>query len=179
MFEGWDNFYFMIGSAGAGLVGLLFVVVTLTPGGDRSRVERGQRMYMTPIALAFALVLSISAVAVAPGLSRWESGALIAVLAAAGLVNGVKATIALAQPRPEIVEPPHWSDFWMYGVAPTAIYAGLILAALGAGAGLVGAVDGLAALVLALLLVCLRNAWDLVTWIAPLRASNGQTPSGQ
>ena len=175
MFQGWENFYFMIGSAGAGLVGLLFVVVTLTPPGDRSRVERGQRMYMTPIALAFALVLSISAVAVAPGLLRWESGALIAALAAVGLVNGVRATIWHAQPRPDSTEPPHWSDFWMYGVTPTAIYAGLILAALAAGAGAVGAVDGLAALVLALLLAGLRNAWDLITWIAPLRATtNGQ-----
>jgi hypothetical protein len=180
LFQGWENFYFLIGSAGAGLVGLLFVVVTLTPGGDRARVQRGQRMYMTPIALAFALVLSISAVALTPGLLRWESGVLVAALAAAGLVNGVKVSVALAQPRPELLEPPHWSDFWMYGVSPAAIYGGLILAALGAGAGVVGAVDALAALLLALLLVGLRDAWDLITWIAPLRATaNGQTPNGQ
>ncbi len=174
MFEGWDNFFFMIGSAGAGLVGLLFVVVTLTPGGDRARAERGQRLYMTPIALAFALVLCISAVAVAPGLLRWESGVLIAALSAGGLINGVKATIDHAQPRPEVPEPPHWSDYWWYGVAPMAVYVGMILAALAAAAGVVGAVDGLAALVLAQLMVGLRNAWDLITWIAPLRTGNGQ-----
>ena len=41
MFQGWDNYFFMLGSAGAGLIGLLFVVVTLTAGIDRSRAQRG------------------------------------------------------------------------------------------------------------------------------------------
>ena len=48
MFRGWDNYYFMIGSAGAGLIGLLFVVVTLTQGIDRDRALRGASLYMTP-----------------------------------------------------------------------------------------------------------------------------------
>src|ERR1700740_3153229 len=48
VFQGWDNFYFMVGSAAAGLIGLLFVVVTLTAGFDRDQAQRGQALYMNP-----------------------------------------------------------------------------------------------------------------------------------
>src|SRR5579863_8997879 len=95
MFVGWENFYFMMGSAGGGLIGLLFVVVTLTTGGDAERLSRGQRLFMTPTALAFALVLAVSAVALAPGLSRAASGAVVAAIAAASFVNDVMVSFGL------------------------------------------------------------------------------------
>ncbi len=66
MLQGWDNFYFMMGSSSAGLVGLLFVIVTLTAGVERSRAMRGARLYMTPTAVHFCVVLSDSAVALMP-----------------------------------------------------------------------------------------------------------------
>ena len=73
MFEGWDNFYLMIGPAAVGLIGLLFVVVTLTAGFERSRAIRGQALYLTPTALHFAMVMVISAVAMAPRLGPAET----------------------------------------------------------------------------------------------------------
>ena len=86
MFHGWDNFFFMIGSAAGGLIGLLFVVVTLTAGFERSQALRGSALYMTPTAMHFAAVLSISAVAVAPGLSAGVTAALFGFIAtSAGL----------------------------------------------------------------------------------------------
>jgi hypothetical protein len=74
----WETFYFMIGSAGAGLIGLLFVVVTLTAGFDQSQINRGAKFYMTPTAFHFAVVLTASAVAVAPGVPDMASAAMIA-----------------------------------------------------------------------------------------------------
>ena len=175
MFVGWEKFYFMMGSAGGGLIGLLFVVVTLTTGGDAERLSRGQRLFMTPTALAFALVLAVSAVALAPELPRAASGALVAAMAAASFVNGVSVTLGLKAFRGG-AEAPHWSDFYMYGAVPTAIYGALVAAAVAAGAGLPGATHVLAAFLLAHLMVALRNAWDLVTWIAPRRPGATNAP---
>src|SRR5580704_8946603 len=160
----------MVGSAGAGLIGLFFVVVTLTQGFDRDRALRGASLYMTPSLIHFAVVLSMSAVAVAPGLPIPVTAGLFAAVALVGLGNAVWATIGIAFRRlgPEA---PHWSDVWLYGVAPSAIYTGLLIAAVGLSEELAWAAYANAALLLALLLIGVRNAWDLITWMAPMRAA--------
>jgi hypothetical protein len=170
VFHGWDSYYFMVGSAGAGLIGLFFVVVTLTQGFDRDRALRGASLYMTPSLIHFAVVLSMSAVAVAPGLPIPATAGLFAAVALVGLGNAVWATIGIAFRRlgPEA---PHWSDVWLYGVAPSAIYTGLLIAAVGLSEELAWAAYATAALLLALLLIGVRNAWDLITWMAPMRAA--------
>ena len=170
MFQGWDNFFFMMGSAAAGLIGLLFIVVTLTSGADRSQIQRGQTLYMTPTAVHFAVVLSTSAVALAPGLPGPATAALVLIVALVGLASAARAALGIASPRPG-AEPPHWSDFWMYGATPTALCVALCAAAIAMGAQVAGAPHAFAALLLLLLLTGIRNAWDLVTWIAPKRPS--------
>ena len=171
MFLGWENYFFMLGSAAAGLVGLLFVVVTLTAGFERTRASRGQALYMTPTMVHFAVVFSICAVAVMPKLPARALAALAAVALALGLVNGVRACLGIANSRADMPAP-HWSDFWLYGATPTLLYlAGLALCAL-VWVGVRWAPEGLAGLLLVLALVGIRNAWDLVTAIAPLVGSN-------
>ena len=164
--QGWDNFFFMIGSASAGLVGLLFVIVTLTAGIERSRALRGARLYMTPTAVLFCIVLSVCAVALAPGLPAWAMAALVFFIALVGLANGVRSCLGIARMSLG-ADAPHWSDFWMYGVTPAAICLGLCAAALAIAMGQPLADYALAGLLLALLLAAIRNAWDLVTWMAP------------
>ena len=171
MFHGWDNFYFLLGSAAAGLIGLLFVVVTLTAGFDHAQASRGAKLYMTPTALHFAAVLSVSAVALAPALPIGATAAIFALIGLLGAANAVRASVGIATPRPE-TPAAHWSDFWMYGIVPAAIYLALCGVAGALAMRAEWAVDALAALLLSLLLVGIRNAWDLVTWIAP-KANSG------
>ena len=57
MFEGWDNYFVLTGTASGGLIGLLFVVVTLTSGLERGRALRASGIYMTPTLVHFAVVL--------------------------------------------------------------------------------------------------------------------------
>jgi hypothetical protein len=168
VFQGWDNFYLMTGSAAAGLIGLLFVVVTLTQGRDRSQAMRGVSIYMTPTVLNFAVVLSTSAVATAPGLAVPVMAAVLGAGVLVGLGNAVWACVAMRRPPPGS-EPPHWSDFWLYGAAPAMIYLGLLATDVALWMQADWAVDAMAALLLALLLLGIRNAWDLVTWMAPQR----------
>jgi hypothetical protein len=61
----------------------------------------------------------------------------------------------------------HWSDFWLYGVLPGTLYLGLAGAALGLFTHAAWSLLTTAAVMLALLLAAIRNAWDLVTFMAP------------
>jgi hypothetical protein len=168
MFDGWDNFYLMLGPAAAGLIGLLFVVVTLTAGHDRSKTARGQALYLTPTVVQFAVVMTVSAVAMAPRLGVTTIGSIVSLSAAVGLINAVRACLGIRALR-TADDNPHWSDFWCYGVAPLVVYVGLCVAAVGVFARAGWTAQAVAATLLGLLLVGIRNAWDLVTWIAPMR----------
>jgi hypothetical protein len=166
MFHDWENFYFLIGSAAAGLIGLLFVVVTLTASVDRSKALRAGSLYMTPTAFHFGAVLCTAAVAIAPELRAEIIGAIFGGIALIGVGHGMRASIGIAALN-RGADSPHWSDFWTYGATPTVLYVALCVVAVALGLGREWAVEAVAGLLLALLVVGIRNAWDLVTWMAP------------
>src|SRR5215469_14261037 len=171
MFQGWDNYFLMMGSAGGGLIGLLFVVITLTAGFERSQAQRGQALYMTPTMVHFAVVLSISAVAEIPKLPRFGFAALAALALGLGLLNATRASFGIARPRPNATAP-HWSDLPLYGIAPTVIYVFGLAFCVGIAEQVAWAGPALATLLLVLLLVGIRNAWDLIGSIAPMVGAN-------
>jgi hypothetical protein len=168
---GWSNFYYLIGSAAAGLIGLLFVVMTLTSGVDRSRALRGQALYMTPTIVHFGVVFTISAVTMAPGLGLRGAAAAFGFVAVLGLACAGRSLIGFRAPRTG--DPPHWSDFWLYAAVPTMLYLGLVIASAGIWARAAWATLAMAGLLLTLLLLGIRNAWDLVSSIAPGRSAGG------
>jgi hypothetical protein len=164
MFEGWDEFYFMTGSSAAGLVGLLFVVATLTSGVDKAQARRGQKLYLTPVVFHFVAVFALSAAALAPTVTVTGYGLIATAVAFAGMAVAIYVTAGIGwtmKPKP------HWSDVWYYGAGPGAIYGLLVVAS--ASLWLTGAIwhNGFAAGALGLLLLGIRNAWDLVTYLAP------------
>jgi hypothetical protein len=178
--QGWDNFYYLIGSASAGLIGLLFVVMTLTAGRDRSRIVRAAGIYMTPTIVTFGVVLAISAIAMAPGLPLIPRGVAFGAFALSGLAASMRGCLGIVKLRKE-PQPPHWSDHWCYGVAPVAMYLGLTSVIAAAFWGHSSwAPYALGGLLLTLLLLGIRNAWDLVTWMTPgppnPTGSSGQNP---
>lgn len=171
MFEGWGEYYLLVGSAAAALIGLLFVVVTLTANISRSTVEQGARYYMSPIVFHLAGVVVMSGAALVPGLERPIAAALFGAIAVIGLAYS--GWVAVGMRAGQEIHPPHWSDMWFYGVAPTIIYVALLAAAVAIALGCRCATIGPALGTIAQLLVAIRNAWDLVTWLAP-RAEQGE-----
>jgi hypothetical protein len=171
VFEDWSSFYQLTGEAAATLIGLLFVIVSLSESRDRSSLLRAASIYLTPTALHFAIVITISATAVA----RFRLGVqivIVGIAALTGLGNGVWACLGMSRLTPGAA-PPHWSDFWLYGAAPTALYLGLCVDTVALGMRTGWACAATAITLLALLLLGIRNAWDLVTWMAPARGANG------
>src|SRR6476469_8101961 len=57
MFDQWGEFYLLVGSAAAVLIGLIFVVISLMQDRSRSTVLTGSRLYMGPIVLGVSFVL--------------------------------------------------------------------------------------------------------------------------
>ncbi|HXA38990.1 MAG TPA: hypothetical protein VNW53_08330 [Phenylobacterium sp.] len=168
MFEGWANFYLMIGSAAGALIGLLFVVATLTGNLGREQAQRGSTVYLTPTVFHFAVVLVASAITAVPQLDIRTAAGLLAAAGLWGLIYA--ANIARMVARRDTLGEPHWTDFWCYGVGPAVLYAAELAAAGALGMGVSWAPQALAAALLALLLLTIRNAWDLVTYLAPAAA---------
>jgi hypothetical protein len=166
MFEGWDNYFVLLGTASAGLIGLLFVVITLTSNFERSRALWAAGIYMTPIAVHFAAVLTISAIAMVPGLTPRVVAVLVALMGLGGLAAASRTCVGILGIS-KSGDPPHWSDLWGYGVGPAAAYVAIVAAAAAIWLGRPWAVYALAAVLLSLLLLAIRNAWDLITWMAP------------
>ena len=158
----WETYYLMVGSSAAALIGLLFVVVTLSGEVDPARANAAQSTFLTPTVLHFAIVFVISAAAVAPQPGPSFMAAAILVPALVGLAYAVAAVMRLALGR---LAAPHWTDYAFYGVLPAACYLWLIVGALAIWQGAAWADGALALAVLALLLLAIRDAWDLATWL--------------
>ena len=163
MFSGWQTFYQLTGSAAAELIGLLFIVATLSARRPPPGSEAGVKMFTTPTVFHLALVLVVSALALAPG-AEIDSASLV--MTAAALV-GAGYAIAIAIRIARLPTHTHWSDPWFYGGAPVAAYLALACAAVAAWTRVPHAAYAVGLALLMLLLAAIRNAWDLVTWLAP------------
>ena len=165
MIESWSNFYLLIGSAAAALIGLLFVVTTLTAGRDRSSVERGTRLFTSPIVFHLALIVVLSGAAMAPTLSAKAFGLIGAVGAAVGAVAAVRIATGIHRAPPGLTV--EWFDTGWYGIAPAALYLLLLGSSAAVATGRPWGATAVAAVLMGVLLVSIHNAWDLVTFLAP------------
>jgi hypothetical protein len=171
MFRDWENFYLIIGPSAAALIGLLFVVVTLTSGLERSKAQWGQTLFMTPIVFHYVVVLVMSAMAATPHLHRPAASALVGVAAVAGFAYCLRIIIGMRARSTEA--PPHWSDIYCYAYAPAVLYVLLAVSAAALWRGLWFGEHLLAATLMGLLLMSIRNSWDLITWLAPRDGKEG------
>ena len=163
MFEHWDSFYLLLGGASGGLIGLVFIVVTLIRGVDARTNLRSGSVFMSPIVFHLATVLVLSALATAPDLPWAAVGAIVGASALAGLVFAGRVIVMLGPSK--AVRATHWSDIWAYGVVPALAYLVIAAAATDAWLAPDWTARVLAVGLVALLLGAIRNAWDLVTWI--------------
>jgi hypothetical protein len=160
MLADWHEFYGLIGTAAAALVALLFVAASigasiLTPGGGATRT------FLSPVIFHYSSILFISLIALVPTHTPMSLGAGIAVVAVIGF--GYSIVVCARLVRMHIVD---LADRFTYGAGPLAAYAatfaaaGLLFGEAAAGANV------LAAAMLVLLAINIRNAWDLMLALA-------------
>lgn len=156
--EHWHDFYLLLGTAGATLVALLFVAVSLGTGYLTGERSAGTRMFMSPVVIHFTSVFFLSAVALVPSHTAVFFAALIGATAAVGTVVSIFITVQIL--RSDLTN--YWQDHLAYGLLPVLAYITLLVAAALTFAGKDYAPDLLAGGLLLLLIVNIRNAWDLM-----------------
>ena len=173
MFSDWENFYLIVGSGGGALIGVMFVVATLTAGLEESRASRGALIYITPIVFHFSIVLIVSAIAVTPGLPLEAVGTLITLCAVLGFLYALITAIRIFRIR--IVDVPDWEDKTFYGIMPTIAYFLLACAATAIWFAPMSAALFIGAVMLLLLLIGIRNAWDLATYLVLRKSGSSES----
>src|SRR5690348_6796595 len=150
MFEGWGDYFFMIGSSAAALIGLMFVVITLTAGRERAETDQGKKLYTSPIVWHLSVILLLSGGAIVPVMTVKIYGVACGGLGALGLIMGCRSAVGIGRFR-------HASnklfDAVWYGGAPAIACLGLIVAAVALLDGQRWAAAAIAADLMALLLI--------------------------
>jgi hypothetical protein len=169
MFSDWSDFYLVVGGAAAVLLGMIFVVVTLMHDRPRSAVLYGSKLYMGPIVLHMCFVLVLSAAALTPGMSSRAFAIIAGAAALWGAARGIYSVVGLMRLQRIGEDEVHWTDTWYYGAVPLVLYAALAAVAAAFWRGTEWAPDGVGAVIVGLLLLSVRDEYDLVTWLAPRR----------
>ncbi len=161
--EAWETYYLMVGSSAGALIGLLFVVITLSGEIDPARAGIAQRTFMSPTIFHFVAVMIISCAAVVTTTLPPEAMALaIAVPAVIGAMNSGIAFASLTSGKLEVT---HWTDYLYYGALPAIGHVWLLVAAWMVWQETAFAEYGVAIGAMGLLLLGIRDAWDLATWL--------------
>jgi hypothetical protein len=172
----WHDFYVLVGTASATLVGLMFVAVSIGTAIFNEDHRGALTAFITPTVMHFASVLFGCLIATMPSHSWVTLGSLLGTGALAGAVYSGRVAIQMVIRRRFKVD---LEDRVFYGVVPLLGYVLALVAAvlLFTHAAAVSA-DLIAAAVLTLLFAAIRNAWDMMVWIVIKTPSNGPPGSG-
>ena len=158
----WESYYVIIGTSGAALIGIQFVVMTLIAGRPHRASLEAVDAFSTPTIVLFAGSLTVSAIMSAPWHSPVTASIVLAVCGFAGLLYS--ATVMQRALRQTDYKPV-WQDWMWYVVLPSAAYATLVVQVGFLGSYTPRALSFIAAAALALLLIGIHNAWDSVIHI--------------
>jgi hypothetical protein len=170
----WGNFYVITGSSAGGLIGLTFVVIALAA--EARRVDPvGLHTFVTPTIAHFGSVLGLAAFLSAPHQTFLSAGIGLGTGGVAGLiyVGWVTANFHGNLGKYE----PVWEDWIWYVILPAVAYSALLAMGLLIRLRPDGALGGVAAASLLLLLIGIHNAWDIAVWMTLRKQDEGNAPA--
>jgi len=165
----WQNFYMLMGTAAATLTGLMFVVTTLIAGIDAhlSTLNAAVSAFNTPTVVQFGAVLLLAGILSAP----WQTFSSLSLLLGLLGLGMVSYSIIVLRRMWRV---PHYQstleDWLWYMALPLLAHVSLIVAAFVLPANPAPALYIVGLAMILLLLVGIRNAWDMVTFLAVERA---------
>jgi len=160
--SGWDNFYVIVGSSGAALIGLQFVVMALIADRNVKGSVQTVNAFGTPVVVHLAATVLLAAVMSAPWPSHFAVSVALALCGIAGLLY---ESITIARMRHQTEYTPVREDWIWHVILPCVSYAVLTLTALLLRASTGWLLFLIAASTLSLLFIAIRNAWDTVVYI--------------
>ena len=153
----WHDFYLLVGTAGATLLALLFVALSLGVGYLTEERQAATRTFMSPVVIHFTSVFFLSAIALLPWHQAKFFAGLIGVTALIGATISTYITVQVV--RTDMTN--YMEDYLAYGLLPDLGYLALLAAAVAIYLEKDFGLDALAGALLLLAIVNIRNAWDL------------------
>jgi hypothetical protein len=173
LLHAWHDFYLLVGTASATLVGLMFVTASVGASLFTERNQAGVKAFISPTVVHFSEVLFVCILAAVPSQTWLSLAALVALVVAAGLIYSARIWVQLLVRRSFDVDV---VDRLFYALLPIAGYLLALASAVALLLQSSWSLELLAAALITLLLAGIRNAWDMTIWIvirAPVPPSQG------
>jgi hypothetical protein len=163
----WHDFYALIGTASATLVGLMFVAASIGAGVFTRQHQAGVRSFLSPTVVHFSAVLVICLLGTIPT----ETWILIGVfLTWTGLIGLAYSGWTLRRMiKHGLIGSIDVIDRLAYALLPIVAYLLVIAAGVNLCRQSEAGLNVLAAALILLLLIGIRNAWDMTVWIMDRR----------
>jgi hypothetical protein len=159
----WESFYVIVGSSGAALTGLQFVVMALIAESPIKGSPRQISAFGTPVIVHFSAVLLFAAILSSPWQGLRNVSIVLAVLGAIGIVYGIIVTY---RAKTQTGYTPVFEDWLWHSILPLIAYTTIFISALllqnhaRETLFIIGSVE------LLLLFIGIHNSWDTVTYVA-------------
>jgi hypothetical protein len=179
LLHAWHDFYLLVGTASATLVGLMFVTASVGASLFTERNQAGVRAFISPTVVHFSEVLFVCILATVPSQTWLSLAALVALVVAAGLIYSARIWVQLLVRRSFDVDV---VDRLFYALLPVAGYLLALASAIALFMQHAWSLELLAAALITLLLAGIRNAWDMTIWIVirtPVPDAGRQSPPSQ
>lgn len=162
----WGNFYLLVGTSAAALTGLTFIAVTFVGESRDGGAQQAIPAFTTPTVVHFGSALLLSALLVVP----WPALSPLALLIGFTGLGGMGYTVlVIRRQRQQEAYDPVVEDWLWYSALPFLAYLALIVAALLLPGNPTTTLFGISAIVMLHLFIGIRNAWDVVTYVAVMR----------
>lgn len=162
----WENFYVIVGSAGGGLTGLMFVVIALVADSSLPRTADSLGAFGTPNVIHFVAVLLLAAILSAPWQRLENVAHVVGLMAVAGVIY---VLIVLRRMLRQRGYKPVMEDWVWHLFLPMIAYATLFVGAAGLSHDQQWAMFAIGAVALLLLFIGIHNAWDTVAYVVALQ----------
>ena len=169
----WQNFYVVVGSASAALIGLQFVVIALVAGQIKRPTWNELDAFATPTIRHLGACLLVSSMLCAPWPSLAAAGIALAACGATGVAYGV---VIIYRARHQTSYQMVFEDWLWHMALPLLSYASLGASALALVRETNISLFVTAGTTLLLLFIGIHNAWDTVTYMVVQRRE-AETPT--
>jgi len=173
-FAAWESFYVIVGSSGAALTGLQFVVIALIAESRRRSTLREIDAFGTPTIVHFCAVLLVAAILSAP----WHGFASVSVvLVVCGVMGVAYDLIVLRRALRQTGYKPVFEDWLWHSVLPLIAYTLLLIAGVFLRSYPREVLFVVGGATLLLLFIGIHNSWDTVTYIVVERLKKPKEPA--
>ena len=159
----WHDFYILIGTAAATLVGLTCVAASVGAAIFTEENEKALESFLTPTVVHFAAVLFAALLTVAPFTSAAALGTSLFLVSATGILysSAVWLNVRSANYAATVI----LIDRVWYGLAPVFGYGVVATSSVALALDLSRSLVPLACGLGFLMIAGIRNAWDMTVWI--------------